>query len=89
MIQSLHLDVNCSNLLNLANDRYVKLWRITSNNSSNYEKELEYKIHMYGINQIKWNQDGNLIASAGNDCSANVMDITKVRMFIYIIIGKN
>jgi hypothetical protein len=42
-------------------------------------KEYEYKVHLYGINQIKWNPDGNMIASAGNDCNINLVDVHSVR----------
>jgi WD40 repeat protein len=44
------------------------------------KQELQYKAHLYGINQIKWNSDGNMLASAGNDCSVNIMDINQVEL---------
>ena len=61
----------------LANDRTVKLWKI-SELSDEVNPEFEYKVHLYGINQAKWNIDGNMLATTGNDCSVNVMDINKV-----------
>jgi len=61
----------------LANDRYIKLWRLNEDDDSNtyVNEDFQYKIHLYGINQIKWNSEGNLLASAGNDCSLNVVDV--------------
>jgi hypothetical protein len=42
--------------------------------------EFEYKIHLYGVNQLKWNTEGTLLASCGNDCAVNVMDMERVRI---------
>jgi WD40 repeat protein len=41
-------------------------------------EKLSYKLHLYGINQIKWNTDGSLLASCSNDCQINVFDINNV-----------
>ena len=59
----------------------MKLWKLNDTQENQEIKEdYEYKIHLEGINQIKWNSDGNLLASAGNDCSANVVDINTQRV---------
>ena len=66
----------------LANDRYVKLWRLSEDDEfkTYVNQDFEYKIHLYGINQIKWNSEGNLLASAGNDCSINVLDLNSQKI---------
>lgn len=42
-----------------------------------------YKFHLSGVNQIKWNNEGSLLASAGNDCQINIVDLNKV-LYIFI-----
>jgi hypothetical protein len=64
-----------------ANDRYVKLWNLNENNIVESHK---YKIHLYGINQIKWNIDGRLLGTAGNDCNINIIDNEKVNLLLLI-----
>ena len=36
-------------------------------------------MHLYGINTLKWNQQGNIIATGGNDCSINIFDVNSVK----------
>lgn len=61
----------------LANDKYVNLWKIDKAKGV-ANKQWEYKYHLHGINQVKWNQEGNMLLSCGNDCSINVIDMEKV-----------
>ena len=64
--------------INLAKDRYVRLWNIESDlRMSEY---FSYKYHLHGINQIKWNNDGYLLASGGNDCQINVVDMNTQKL---------
>ena len=59
-----------------ADDRSIKLWTLTEK-----ETQLEilgdYKLHLFGVNALKWNADGNMLASGGNDCNLNILDVNK------------
>jgi COMPASS component SWD3 len=46
----------------------------------NLNELYSYKYHLFGINQIKWNNDGSLLASGGNDCQINVIDIETMKV---------
>lgn len=73
-----HVSIKLTVKYFLAKDKYVKLWRIREDMS--LKNVLEYKIHVYGVNQIKWSSDGMMLASAGNDCTLNVMDASRCKL---------
>lgn len=74
----LHVRSICDKL-NLANDRFIKIWK-ADEEKSEWKLTSDYKVHIYGVNQVKWNNDGNMLASAGNDCSVNIIDVNENRL---------
>jgi WD40 repeat protein len=59
-----------------ADDKIIKVWKLTKEESQ-LEIGGEYKLHLFGVNALKWNGDGTILASGGNDCNLNILDVNK------------